>query len=215
MGLLFCSRAICKNTTRAYTRAYFLEKEPPWRAPFDDRRTFFRDLFSRRPLPLLFLVRCGRRGLHFPLLRPSWSRTCPTRGSPKSLREPKCINSYDETNEFVRPPFRNNGLQGSPLGPPVPPRRPPKGPPRDPEGPPGGAQGHPKEPQRAHSRPPRRPKESPRATKAPQGSLKPPPGPPRVPPRTPEAPRVSPRAPPNHQSRHPRAPRSIQKVQKM
>ena len=184
---------------------HFLEKEAHGRAPVDGRRTLFQHIFAHLIVIVLFLVCRGRRGLHFPLLRPSGSRTCPTRGPQRSLREPKCPHLYNKNDDFARPPFRNNGAPKFPSGHPCPPKalpRLPQGSPRDhqerpkgtPKSPRGSTQGPPGDP---------RPTEDPQGD---QGSPQTPLGSPRAQPISPKGPQGSPQEPPRPSKATPKGP---------
>ena len=164
-------------------------------------------------LPLLFLVSCGRRGLHFRLIRPFWSRTCLPQRASESPNVPIHIVKPLLLQGRLSAPLR---LQDSPW-PHLPPQRRPKGPPRIPQGIPRVPQRRPKgTPQRLrgfHPRPPKRPKGSPRVTKVPQGSPKPLHGPPRAPPSTPKSPQGTPQEPPKPPKAIPRSPKPTKRSQ--
>jgi hypothetical protein len=159
LGLLFCSRTICENTTRTCTRVLFLEKEPPWRAPVDDGHTFF-CIFFRDCLFLFCFCFVVGAAVSISLSFANADQELGLPEVPQGASESQNVSIHTTKPMILQGrPFATIGLQGSPLGPPAP----PKAPQGSPKGPRGPLQGRPRAPQRA-------PEDLPKAPQATQGS---------------------------------------------
>ena len=111
------------------------EKKPPDGPHLIVAILLMLNLFANLFLLVLYLVCCGRLGLHFPVPRPCWSRTCPL-AAPQGPSSALVVLLHIIKHWLViaRSPIRNNRYARPLTDPPKPPQAPPKDPPGGPKG---------------------------------------------------------------------------------